>query len=119
MNEDELNKIIDAKLAARLEAEVAARRERVRTEVFLQLRREAERAHYDRINAKAPIESKLAGLTVEQERERQRQMSERTRLTMAKMDKANSAPVSGQVVRGLRPKRVDGAGGAAGFTIKG
>jgi hypothetical protein len=50
MNEDELNAIVDAKLAEQLAARLAADRERVRTEVVLALRREADRAHYDRIN---------------------------------------------------------------------
>jgi hypothetical protein len=119
MNEDELNALIDAKLAARLEAELQARREQMRVEVISALRREAERAHYDRINAKHAIETPLAGLTLEQEAERQRAMDERSAATRARMDAANARPVPGQVVRGLRPKRVDGAGGSVGFRVKG
>jgi hypothetical protein len=119
MNEDELNAIVDAKLAEQLAARVAADRERVRTEVILKMRRDAERAHHAKINARHPIQSKLAGLTQAQEDERQRQMAERTAATNARMDAANARPVSGQVVRGLRPTRADGAGGQVGFRVKG
>jgi hypothetical protein len=118
MNEAELDAIVEERLAARLEARVAAERARVREETILELRREAERAHHARINAKAPIEGVLAGLTQAQEDERQRQMDERRRLAGERMDAANARPVAGQVVRGLRPTRADGAAGAAGFSIK-
>jgi hypothetical protein len=82
------------------------------------LRRDASRAHYDRINARHPIESPLAGLTPQQEAARRAGMAERTRAANERMDRANARPVPGQVVRGLRPTRADGAAGAAGFTIK-
>jgi hypothetical protein len=117
MNEQELDALVDAKLAERLAARLAAERERMRTEVILALRREASRAHYDRINAKHAIETPLAGLTPEQEAERQRQMDERSRITREKMDRANSRPVPGARAS-LRPVRADAKGGAVGFTIK-
>jgi hypothetical protein len=119
MNEDELNAIVDARLAEQLAARLAADRARVRDEVIRELRREAERAHHARINARHPIQSVLAGLTVEQEAQRQADMAARTKASGERMDRANARPVDGQVVRGLRPKRVDSAGGPVGFTIKG
>jgi hypothetical protein len=118
MNEEELNAIVDAKLAEQLAARLAADRARVRMEVISELRREAEREHHAKINARHPIQSVLAGLTVEQEAERQRQMDERRRLAGQRMDRANNARVPGQVVRGLQPRAVDGAGGSTGFKIR-
>jgi hypothetical protein len=62
MTEAELNAIVESKLAARLAARLQADRDRVRMEVVMELRREAERKHYDRINARHPIEDKYGGL---------------------------------------------------------
>jgi hypothetical protein len=45
-------------------------------------------------------------------------MAERTRISNEKMDRANARPVAGQVMRGMRPRAVDGAGGSVGFRIK-
>jgi hypothetical protein len=118
MTEDELNAIVDAKLAARLAARLAAERARVREETILELRREASNAHFDKINRRHPIESKLAGLTQAEEDERQKAMAERTRLSNEKMDRANARPVAGQVVRSLRPNAASAAGGGTGFSIK-
>ena len=66
MNEHELNQIVDAKLAEQLAARLQADRARMRQEVVDEIRREAERAHYARINARHPIEDKYSGLTREQ-----------------------------------------------------
>jgi hypothetical protein len=44
MTEEELNAIVESKLADRLAARLAADRERVRAEVVAELRREADRA---------------------------------------------------------------------------
>jgi hypothetical protein len=118
MNEDELNKIVETRLAERLAARVAAERERVREEVILALRREAERAHHAKINARHPIENQFSGLTREQHEERLRLMDERRAAESARLDKINARPVPGQVVRGLRPRAVDGAGGSVGFKIR-
>jgi hypothetical protein len=117
MTDDE-NAAIEREIDARLEAELAARRAQMREEIATRMRREASAKHYDRINARHPIMDRLAGLTQAQEDERQRIMAERTRLSNEKMDRANAAPVAGQVVRGLRPRAVDGAGGSTGFVIK-
>jgi hypothetical protein len=118
MNEDELNQIVETRLAAALAARQAAERERVRWEVILELRREADRAHHTRINSRHAIQDPLGGLTPEQERERVRQMDERRRLAGEKMDRANSKRVDGQLARSLRPTRVDAVGGSSGFKIK-
>jgi hypothetical protein len=117
MNEAELDALVEARLAERLAARQAAERAAVRDEVILAIRREADRAHHERINARHPIQSKLAGLTQEQEDERQRQMRERTAATNAKMDRANARVVPGMRAS-LRPTRADAAGGGTGFTIK-
>jgi hypothetical protein len=118
MNEDELTALVEARLAERLAARERADRERVRWEVILELRREADRAHHARINARHPIESKLAGLTPEQEAQRQADMAARTKASGERMDRANHARVAGQVARSLRPTRADSVGGASGFVIK-
>jgi hypothetical protein len=118
MNEEELNAIVETRLAEQLAARLAADHTRVRDEVVRELRRTAERAHHARINARHPIQDRLAGLTPEQEAQRQADMAERTRLAGEKMDRANAAPVAGQVMRGMRPKRVDAVGGGSGFVIK-
>jgi hypothetical protein len=118
MTDDE-NAAIEREIDAQLEAELEARKAKMRADIVVRRAREASRAHFDRINARHPIEGVLAGLTPEQEAERQRQMAERTRLTNEKMDRANAAPVAGQVVRGLRPTRADSAGGSVGFRVKG
>jgi hypothetical protein len=117
MNEAELNAIVDARLAAALAERIKAEREAMRVQVISELRREAERAHHTRINARHPIQDVLAGLTVEQERERQRQMDERRRLAGERMDAANARPVAGARAS-LRPTAADGAGGGTGFRIK-
>jgi hypothetical protein len=118
MNEDELNAIVDAKLAEQLAARQAADRARVRDEVIRELRRTAEREHHAKINSRHPIQDRLAGLTVEQEAQRQADMAERTRLAGERMDRANSRPVAG-ARSSLRTVRADGAGGSTGFRVKG
>jgi hypothetical protein len=117
MTPAELDALVESKLAERLAARLAAERAAVRDEVVLAIRREAERAHHARINAKHPIESKLAGLTQAQEDERQRIMAERSKATCEKMDRANARVVPGMRAA-LRPTKVDAAGGSVGFRIK-
>jgi hypothetical protein len=56
MTEDELNAIVESKLDARHAARLQADREAVRLEVIRELRRESERAWYERINRRHPIE---------------------------------------------------------------
>src|ERR1700719_1165605 len=57
MTEDELSAIVESKLADRLAARLQADRERVKLEVIMELRREADREWYNRVNAKHPIET--------------------------------------------------------------
>jgi hypothetical protein len=89
----------------------------VRVETVLAIRREAARAHHDRINAKHPIETPLCGLTPAQESERLRLMDERRRAAAAHLDEVNSRPVPG-ARSSLRTTRADGAGGGTGFKIR-
>jgi hypothetical protein len=114
MTEEELSKIVEARLADRLAARLAADRERVRQEVIMELRREIDREHYDRINARHPIQDKYAGLTREQHEERLRIMSERAAQANREMDEANARVVDGS----LKAQRAAKAGGSAGFRIK-
>jgi hypothetical protein len=118
MNEAELDALVEAKLAERLEARLSAERARVREETILAIRRDAERAHHAKINAKHVIETPLAGLTPEQDRERLRLMDERSRLAREHLDRVNSRPVPG-ARSSLRTTAADGAGGGSSFRIKG
>jgi hypothetical protein len=117
MNEAELDALVESKLAERLAARVAAERAAVRDEVILAIRREADRAHHERINRRHPIESKLAGLTPQQEAARQAGMAARSAAAGAKMDAANARVVPGMRAA-LRTTRADSAGGSVGFRIK-
>jgi hypothetical protein len=114
MTEDELNAFVESKLEARLAARLAADRERVRQEVIMELRREADRAHYDKINARHPTEDKYGGLGPEGHAARLKAMDERARADMASMDASNAKSVAGD----LRAQRAAAAGGRSGFTIK-
>jgi hypothetical protein len=115
MTEQEMNQIVEARLADRLAARLAADRERVRQEVIMELRREIDREHYDRINRRHPSEDKYAGLTREQHEARLKAMDERAKADMASMDASNARVVSGT----LKAQRVAKAGGSAGFRMKG
>jgi hypothetical protein len=114
MTEDELNQIVESKLADRLAARLQADRERVRAEVVADLRREAEKARYDRINARHPIEDKYGGLGPEGHAARLAAMDARARAAAAHMDEVNARPVPGSLAhqRSLIP-------GSEGFRIKG
>jgi hypothetical protein len=115
MTEDELSAIVESKLADRLAARLQADRERVRMEVISELRREAERKHYDRINAKHPIEDKYGGLGPEGHAARLAAMDARAKAANAHMDAVNSRPVPG----GLLDQRSRAApGGSEGFEIR-
>jgi hypothetical protein len=105
MTEEELNAIVEAKLADRLAARLQADRERVRLEVVSDLRREAERAHYDRINAKHPIEDKYGGLGPEGHAARLAAMDARAKADYAHMDAVNARPIEGSLAhrRSLTP----------------
>jgi hypothetical protein len=116
MDEAELNAIVESRLADRLAARLKADRDRVRLEVISELRREAERAHYDRINRKHPIEDRFGGLGAEGHAARLAAMDARARAANEHMDRVNQRPVPG----GLLDQRSRAAlvPGHEGFRIK-
>jgi hypothetical protein len=71
--QDDIENQIELEIAAGLEADRAKRR----AELFYAARRKIEAAHYDKINAKAPIEGPYSGLTREQHEARLREMRPR------------------------------------------
>jgi hypothetical protein len=116
MTEEELSAIVEAKLADRLAARLEADRQRIRAEVVDGLRREETRAHYERINARAPIEGPLAGLTPEQHRARLAAMDARARADNEAMDRANSRVIEGSLLD--QRKRAALTPGSEGFEIR-
>jgi hypothetical protein len=116
MTAEELDAIVEAKLADRLAARLKADREAVRLEVIMQLRREAERAHYDRINARAPIEDRYGGLSPEAHKARLAAMDARARADNEAMDRANQRLVSGSLLD--QRSRAALTPGAEGFEIR-
>jgi hypothetical protein len=114
MDENELNRIVESKLAEQLAARLKADRERVRAEVVMELRREAERAHHARVNARHPVEDRYAGLGREGHAARLAAMDARAKAANEHMDRVNSCPVPGSLAhkRSLIP-------GSEGFEIKG
>ena len=114
MNEAELTQIVEAKLAEQLAARLQADRQRIREEVITALRREAERKHYDRINARHPIEDKYGGLGPEGHAARLAAMDARAKAANEHLDRVNSRPVEGSLrhQRSLVP-------GSEGFRVKG
>jgi hypothetical protein len=98
MTNDELDAIVEAKLADQLAARLQADRDRVRTEVILAIRREADREWYNRVNAKHPIEGALAGLTPEQHRARLAAMDAAVRADMESMNRSNSRLIEGSLL---------------------
>jgi hypothetical protein len=115
MNEDELTAIVEAKLAEALAARLRAERQRIREEVVSSLRREAERAHHARINARHPIEDKYGGLGPEGHAARLKAMDARARAANAHMDEVNSRPVPGGLLD--QRSRASLAPGSEGFEI--
>ena len=116
MTEDELNRIVEAKLADRLAARLQADREAVRTEVVMGLRREAEREWYARINARHPVEDKYGGLGPEGHAARLKAMAEGAKRDKEWHDRVNSRPIEGSLLDQRR--RADSKGGSAGFRVK-
>jgi hypothetical protein len=116
MDEAELNRIVESKLADELAAREKADRERIRLEVIMAIRREETRKHYDKINAHAPIEDKYGGLTPEQHAARLKAMDAAAAKANAEMDAANARPVAGSLLE--QRSRADSAGGSAGFEIR-
>jgi hypothetical protein len=116
MTEEELNKIVESKLEAKLAARLKADRERVRMEVIMELRREAERKHYDRINAKHPIEDRYSGLGPEGHAARLKAMDAARVADKEWHDRVNSRPVEGSLLD--QRKRAALVPGSEGFRIK-
>jgi hypothetical protein len=112
MTEEELSKLVESKLADRLAARLAADRERVRQEVILELRREAERAHYDAIDQRWREREARERAA---EPERRRIMAEGVRRDMESMDRSNAKVVEGSLAA---MRAADRAGGSAGFKIR-
>jgi len=112
MTEEELAAIVESKLADRLAARLAADRERVRAEVVAELRREAERAHYDKINARHAIQGPGDPVV---EAKRRADMLKRAHADNEAMNRANSRPVAGSLAA---TRAADRAGGGANFRIK-
>ena len=114
MNDAELNAIVEAKLEAELAARLQADRNRIRMEVVDAIRREAERAHHEKINRRHPIEDKWGGLGRAGHEARLKAMDARRAADYAHMDEVNSRPVPGSLAhqRSLIP-------GSEGFRIKG
>jgi hypothetical protein len=114
MTEEELNAIVESKLADRLAARLQADRARVRAEVIAELRREEDRKWYDRVNRKHPIEDKYGGLGPEGHAARLKAMADGVRRDMESMDRSNARVPEGSVMRGPRASM----GGSEGFRIK-
>jgi hypothetical protein len=114
MTEDELSAIVESKLADRLAARLQADRERVRAEVITELRREADREWYNRVNAKHPIET--AG-DPKVEAARRAAMDAAVKKDMADMDRANARVIEGSLVH--QRSRAALVPGSEGFRFKG
>jgi hypothetical protein len=116
MTAEELDAIVESKLADRLAARLQADRDRVRAEVIMELRREEDRAHYARINARHPIEDKYGGLGPEGHAARLKAMDAARVADKEWHDRVNSRPVDGSLLDQRR--RADSKGGSAGFRFK-
>jgi hypothetical protein len=114
MTEEEMARIVEAKLADRLAARKLAEEAKLRAEIVAEIRREENKRWHDRVNARHPCEGPLAGLTPEQDAERRRIMAEGARRDAEQMARANAKVVDGS----LRAQRAAAAGGRSGFTIK-
>jgi hypothetical protein len=114
MTDEELNRIVEAKLADRLAARKLAEEAKLREEIAAEIRREETKKWHDRVNQRHPCEGPYAGLTREQHEERLRIMSERAAQANREMDAANSKVVDGS----LKAQRAAAAGGRSGFRFK-
>jgi hypothetical protein len=88
----------------------------MRIEVVMELRREAERRHYDKINSKHPIEDKYSGLGKAGHETRLRQMDANRAAANAHMDEVQARPVEGSLEH---RRRVALTPGSEGFRLKG
>jgi hypothetical protein len=113
MTEDELNAIVESKLADRLAARLQADRERVRMDVIMELRREADREWYNRINARHPIQGPGDPKV---EAARRAAMDAAAKLDSEWMNRVNSRPVAGSLLD--QRSRAALTPGSEGFRIK-
>jgi hypothetical protein len=116
MTEDELAQIVDAKLADALAARLEADRARVRADVIAELRRAEERAWYDRVNRRHPIEDKYSGLGAEGHAARIAAMRIGAARDAAHMAEVNSRPIPGSLVH--QRKQAALTPGSEGFKFK-
>lgn len=116
MTEEELNAIVEAKLADALAARLEADRARVRADVIADLRRAEERAWYDRVNRRHPIEDKYSGLTAEQHEARLAAMRAGAARDAEHMDRSNARPIEGSLLH--QRSRAALTPGSEGFEIQ-
>jgi hypothetical protein len=116
MDEAELSRIVEAKLEAALAARLEADRQRIRAEVVDGLRREAERAHYDKINARHPIEDQYGGLGKAGHEARLKAMSAAAAKTNSEMNAVNQRAPEGSLVH--QRSKASLTPGAEGFRFK-
>jgi hypothetical protein len=116
MTEQELDALVESKLADRLAARLQADRERIRLEVVSELRREEDRKWYNRVNAKHPIEDKYSGLGAEGHAARIAAMRIGAARDAAHMAEVNSRPIEGSLVH--QRKRAALTPGSEGFKFK-
>jgi hypothetical protein len=113
---------IEAQINAEIERELAADRARRREELAYRARRKLEMEHLDRVNARAPIEGPLAGLTPEQHAARQEAMVAAARRTYREMDEANmrwaEREAAERKAEAARPRRASIGPGSEGFRFK-
>jgi hypothetical protein len=107
---------IEAQINAEIERELAADQARRREELAYRALRKLEMEHLDRVNARAPIEGPLAGLTPEQHAARLKEMDARARADMESMDRSNSRPIEGSLVH--QRSRAALTPGSEGFEIR-
>jgi hypothetical protein len=115
MTEEELNKIVESKLEAKLVARLQADRDAVRLEVIREIRRTAEREWYERINRRAPIEDKYGGLGPEGHAARLKAMDAARVADREWHDRVNARPVSGSLLE--QRSRAALTPGSEGFEI--
>jgi hypothetical protein len=113
MTEQELNILVESKLAAALATRLQADRAQIREDVIRGIRREAERAWYDRVNARHPIQGPGDPKV---EAARRAAMRAAAAKANAEMDAANARPIEGSLVH--QRKRASIGAGSEGFEIR-
>jgi hypothetical protein len=114
MTEEELTRIVESKLEARLAARKQAEEARLREEIAAEIRREENRKWHERVNARHPIQGPGDPVV---EAKRRADMDARAKADCEHMSRINARPVEGTLAHARR--RADAAGGGTGFKIKG